>query len=269
MTETVTALVLAAPRQPGVNPLSAVADVSHKCLVKANGVAMIERVIDSLLAAERVGRILVSIDDAAVLDRVPAVAALRREGRVEAVASRGNLFASVASAVEEASPAVYPLLVTTADSALQTGEIVDDFLRRVQAAGADAAFAMTPEEVIAQAYPGEPRLAIHRLADGGYSTCNLYALTGPAALKAAAVMKTGGQFRKSKWRVLKAFGLINMLRYRFGLISLEGIGRAVSRRFGLKVAAISLPFADAAIDADSERSFAIVERALQRREGGG
>lgn len=268
MTETFTGLILAAPRFPGVNPLSMIEDVSHKCLVKANGVPMLKRVVDSLLGAEHVGRILISIDDVAVIDQIPELAALRAQGRIEAVTSRDNLFASIAGAVEEAGEP-YPLLITTADNALQTPEIVDHFLGEVRAAAADVGFAMAPHTVIMTAYPETTvdSLQLHTLRDGLYTTCNLYAITNADAMKVAKVMKGGGQFRRRNWRVLKAFGLINLIRYRYRFLSLEGIARAASRRFGLKVVAVSMPFADSAVDADKEASFNFIERALKQREG--
>ncbi len=270
MSEKFTGLILAAPRKQGENPLSMIEDVSHKCLVKANGVTMLERVIQSLLGADNVKRVLISIDDAAVIDRIPALASLRREGRIEAVQSQDNLYASIAHVAEKCGD-IFPLFVTTADNALQTPQIVDHFLETLSAAKAEVAFGMTPISVIETAYPEtvSTPMQVHALRDGGYTTCNLYALTNDRALRAAEVMRGGGQFRKRNWRILKAFGLFNLIGYRYKLYSLQGLARAASRRFKLNVVAVSMPFADAGVDADKESSFNFVDQALKKRESAG
>lgn len=268
MSKKFTGLIMAAPRKQGENPLSMIEDVSHKCLVKANGEAMLKRVVDSLTGAEHVGNILISIDDPAVIDQVPELAKLRADGRIAAVPAGENLYESVLVAAQEENGGGFPLLITTGDNALQTAEIVDHFLKEVVKAEADVAFGMTPIEVIEETYSDQlssPK-QVHALRDGGYTTCNLYALTSAKALDAAKVMRGGGQFRKRNWRILKAFGLINLIGYRYKLYSLNGLARAASRRFGLKVAAVSMPFADAGVDADKESSFNFVDLALKRRE---
>ncbi|MGH6720389.1 MAG: NTP transferase domain-containing protein, partial [Alphaproteobacteria bacterium] len=66
-----TALVLAAARRPD-DPIARAAGVDHKALVPVAGVPMLQRVVEALRASGCVGRIVVSIDRAAVLAACPA-----------------------------------------------------------------------------------------------------------------------------------------------------------------------------------------------------
>ena len=263
-----TALVMAANRPGIVNPIAEKAGVSHKCLAPANGIPMLQRVVDCLRQAEAVGRIVISVEDPAVIDKVPALAALRASGEIETVASGANLFESVVMASDYAGPEGHPIIFTTADNALHTPELIDYFAEEVAASGVDVAVAMTPREAVAEAYPEEATSAsYHKLRDGDFSNCNLYAITRPEAVNVAKVMKTGGQFRIKPFRVLKAFGLWALIAYKMGWVSLADIGSGVGKRFGIKIKVIPLPFADGPIDADNLKSYALVDSLLARREG--
>jgi CTP:molybdopterin cytidylyltransferase MocA len=78
-----TALVLAAGRPE--DPVALAAGVGHKALVPVAGVPMLQRVVEALRASGCVGRIVVSIDRAAVLAQCPALAREVEAGRLEAL----------------------------------------------------------------------------------------------------------------------------------------------------------------------------------------
>ena len=88
------------------------------------------------------------------------------------------------------------------------------------------------------------------------------------ALKAAEAFREGGQFAKNRARIAKAFGLINLLRFRFGWWSLKSAFRAISRRFGVKVEPLVLADGAYAIDVDNERTYGVAEILLKKRKDG-
>lgn len=260
-----TALVMAAQRAPGENRLAEIEAVSHKCLVRVGGTPMIQRVVDCLAGAQWIGRIAVSIDEAEVLRRVPAIADRLADGSVQTVASRDNIFASVEHADEILGEAAWPMVITTGDNAAHTPEMIDHFCTEMARLEADVAFAVTRRETFRAGHPDIDYTGFHRLADDEYASCNLYGLANQSGLAAATVMKTGGQFKRNKLRVLRAFGVRAFLEYRFGLASLEQVERRASRRFGLRIRAVDMPFADAPIDVDKPKNHAQVEMILARR----
>jgi hypothetical protein len=107
----------------------------------------------------------------------------------------------------------------------------------------------------------------YQFKDGGFSNCNLYWIGSTKALSAAEIMRGGGQFVKFPSRIIKAFGLMNLLRFRFGNGSKEKLFEQVSKRFGFKLVPIELSDGQFAIDVDNQRTFDVTERLLKRREG--
>ena len=260
-----TALILAASRLGPQDVVAQSQNVSHKCLVTLDGMTLLERVVGEIKAASRVDRIFISIEDTEILDSVPALKDMRETGEIQFVQSRDNLYLSVVAAVEDIdSP--YPLMITTADNALHTTEMVDHFCTELFTVNPDAAIAMTPAQDILDVYQ-EGKRAFHNLRDGGWSSCNLYALTTEQALVAAKVFEGGGQFGKNPQRILKSFGFIFMVLYRFKLATLAGLFKHLSRRWGMDLQLIRMPYADAPIDVDNLGDVVLTEKILKARRG--
>ena len=264
-----TALVLAAQRPGIINALAEHFGASHKCLIPVNGTAMIERVMNILKASQRVDQIVISIEDPEIVLALPAMKAMAEAGEISFVKSANNLASSVAEGIHECGDR-YPFLVTTADNCFHTPEIVDYYLGEVEATGADISWGMTPDTLVQETYPGTGKITgQHRLWDGIWSNCNIYAISDAKALRATELFRQGGQFGNKKKRkaMIPMIGLWAFFRYRFGLVSLKGMAKMASRIFKVKAHAVQLPFADAPIDADDLVSFEFIESHLVEREG--
>lgn len=260
-----TALVLAASRRGAEDPVARVQNLSHKCLVNLNGTVMVDRVISVLKATPEIGRIFVSVESADILRQVPHLAAMLDAGEVTALVSEGNLAHSIAKGAGEISDA-YPLIVTTADNALHLPEMLSHFCLQVSESDADVLVAMTPAELILAKYP-EGQRAFHRLKGGAYSSCNLYCIRTAKGIGAARAFATGGQFGKKPERIIHAFGLWAFILYKLRLVSIYGVMRQISRALGLNIKVSMLPWAEAPIDVDNAKDYALVTEILQRREG--
>ncbi len=260
-----TALVLSASRQGAEDAVAQLQQASHKCLVEIDGVVMLERVVRELHASAHIGRIVVSIESEDLLRQTPALAKRFEAGEIEFVQSQSNLFQSILYA-SETIEAPYPLLVSTGDNALHTTEMIDHFCEEIRSTDYDAAVAMTPADVILKAYPDGKR-AFHDLRDGGWSSCNLYGAMNGKAIEAARAFETGGQFGKKPERILKAFGLRFLIKYKFMLATLDGLAQHLSKRWNMKIAPVRMPFADAPIDVDNVKDFHRTEKILRARRG--
>ncbi|MEP5937869.1 MAG: nucleotidyltransferase family protein [Erythrobacter sp.] len=263
--DTVKVLVLAASRAGPLDAVAALQDKSHKCLVEIDGEIMLQRVVRELAASQYAGDIYISIERQEILREIPLVSQLMDEGRVHFLPAGDNLFASIATAADTISDP-YPLVVSTGDNALHTTEMFDHFCQAILSQQLDGAVAMTPAATILEAYPDGKR-AFHELKDGGWSSCNLYAALTPKTIEAASVFRTGGQFGKRPMRILKAFGLPVMLMYKFRLATIHGIASYLSRRWGIELKIISMPYADAPIDVDNPGDFTRTEGILKKRRG--
>jgi len=260
-----TALILAASRKGKEDEVAQLQGVSHKCLVDVDGTVMLQRVIDAIAASEHTDRIFVSIESEAVLREAPTLAAMLDAGAIHFLPSADNLFASVDQGVG-AIDDPYPLLISTGDNALHTTEYIDHFCTQTDATQGDGFAGFTPAQTILDAYPDGKR-AFHELKDGGWSSCNLYALKNDQALRAAKAFETGGQFGKQPRRLLKAMGLSFVIQYKFKLNTLIGLAQHLSRRWNLTLMPVRMPFADAPIDVDNVGDFHRTERILKKRRG--
>ncbi len=258
-----TALVMAGKRSGVLDPLAARAGVGQKAVVPVNGIPMIERVVKQVAACPAIGAIRVVAHDQGEIASLPTVAALIAEGRLTMVEGRFNIVDSVFAGAEGAA---FPLVITTADNCLVTPEGYAEFVGKCLAAEAGGAAGLARKDDVQAADP-EGQSRFYQFRDGGYSNCNMYWMGSPAALKAAEIMREGGQFVKFPRRIIKAFGLLNLLRFRLGTGSKEKLFAQISRRFGITLVPVVLSDGHYAIDVDNERTFAVTEKILKRREG--
>lgn len=255
-------LVLAGRRSATLDPLAEKFGVTHKCLVPVRGEAMIARVLKIVDEAFPAAPLFISIEDFAMIAEQPTVARLTA-GRLKPVDAQEHIVDSIVAASQATG---FPLVVTTADNVLMT----PDALRRLVAEGAggtaDALVAMARKEDIRATHPdGQSRF--YEFRDGGFSNCNMFWLGSPRAIRAAEAFRHGGQFAKRPARIVKAFGLLNLLRFRLGWYRLGQMFGFVSRRFGVSIRPLVFEGEGRlAIDVDNERTHRVAEEVLARIE---
>jgi GTP:adenosylcobinamide-phosphate guanylyltransferase len=257
-----TVLVLAGDRGPQ-DPVASAAGVAHKCLAPVAGRAMLERVVAALVASPQVGDIAVSLNDPAILARLPALAPLMESGRLKPLQAAGSPSRSVLKAVADL-PAPFPLLVTTADHALLTPEMVAHFCAASLASGAEVTAGLTASATLLARYP-ESRRTYLAFRDERYSGSNLFMLMGPAAMRLPELWLRVEQQRKRPWRVAAVFGPVLLLGYLLRRFTLDEAMARISARLGVRAAAVKMPMAEAAIDVDKAEDLELVERILGKQ----
>ncbi len=252
-------LVLAADRGPQ-DPVSCAAGVAHKCLAPVAGKPMLERVVTALAASGWVGRIAISLNDRALAAEIPALAPLCDSGRVVPLQAAGSPSRSVLTAADELGRP-FPLLVTTADHALLTTEMVDHFCAASLASGAEVTAGVTAAGVLLARYPQSKRTYLS-FRDERYSGANLFALMSEGGLQGPQIWLRAEQQRKKPWRIAAIFGPGLLVSYLLRRFSLDEAMARISARLGFSVAAIKMPFAEAAIDVDKAEDLELVEKIL-------
>ncbi len=262
-TEQATALILAASRLGPQDVVAQSQNVSHKCLITLDGMIMLERVVREIKASKYVNRIFISMESEELFDSVPFLKELYEKGEIQIVQSRKNLFLSIMGAAKDIDNA-FPLLITTGDNALHTTEMIDYFCEKVFTSKPDAGVAMTPASVILDAYP-EGKRAFYNMKGGAWSGCNLYALMTEKALVATKSFEGGGQFGKNPQRILKAFGFVFMVLYKYRLATIDTLLKRLSRRWGIDLKMVQMPYAEAPIDVDNAADIILTNKILKAR----
>ena len=221
---------------------------------------MIAHVLESA-ADSTAERVFVSTHHATLLADLddPVVKLLGR--RLVIVPAADNLADSVLAV---ASVASFPLLVTTADNCLLTSATIAEIEAEAVRLGIEAGVALARREDVLAAHP-EGQRRFYEFSDVAVSNCNAYWIGHPGALRAAEAFRGGGQFVKKPARVIRAFGLINLLRFRFGLGPIHHVFARISRRLKVEIAPLLVSNGATAIDVDNERSLEVTEALIARR----
>ena len=264
MTPEPSILVLAGRRSATLDPLAAKMGVSHKALVPVQGEAMVGRVLRIAAEAFPQAPLFVSVEDFAVIADEPTVKRLSGEGRLRSVEAQHHIVESV---VEASGTTGFPLLITTADNVLMTVEGLRLMAAEGAKSGADAIVMLAEKRDILAAHPDGQR-RFYRFRGGGYSNCNLFWLASGRALKATEGFRYGGQFAKRKKDAVRALGLMSLFLYASGLLTVQGMFRHFSRRFGLDIRPLVVADGRLAIDVDNERTHRVAEEILQRETNG-
>ena len=248
------ALVLAAGRGPD-DPMAKAFGVANKCLIEVGGQPMLARVLSALRGANVAARIAV------VIEKPELLAGL--SDRPIVLAPAGSAPGSVLAALERGEVS-YPLLVTTGDHALLTAAMVRHFSDMAWRTGADVAVGLATAETILAAHPQSVR-TFFRLGATRVSGCNLFALRNAKALALLRLWQDIEKNRKKPWRIVSAFGPMAIVRFLTGTLTLDGAFALVSRKLGLTVAPVLMPFAEAAIDVDKPADKELAEAILAAR----
>lgn len=253
-------LILAGRRPGAVDPLAAAHGVADKCLVPVAGRPMIAHVLASA-AASGARRIFVSTHQAGLLREMVDPIAASLGDRLVIVPAADNLADSILLVGDAAR---FPLLITTADNCLLTPETIAEIGDEAERLGIAAGVALARREDVLAVHPDGQR-RFYAFSDVAVSNCNAYWIGHRDALKAAEAFRGGGQFVKKPMRVVRAFGLINLLRFRFGLGPIHHIFQRISRHLKVDIAPLLVSNGATAIDVDNERSLRVTEALMRRR----
>jgi GTP:adenosylcobinamide-phosphate guanylyltransferase len=257
-----TAVVLAGDRSSG-DPLARAAGVSSKALTPVGGKPMVLRVLDALEAAREIEDIVLCGPDTSAVEQDKELLVRIGSGMVRWMESQATPSSSTYQAMKSL-PDSTPVLVTTADHALLTAEMVDYFCSRARQSNKDVVVGLALHESVTAEYPETKRTAIP-LADGSYCSCNLFAFLTPEARSAAHFWRKVESQRKKTLRVIAGFGWLNLLLYILKRPTLtKGLER-ISQRMGLRAGAVLLPFPEAAVDVDTLDDWKLVESIVAER----
>ncbi|MGB5179810.1 MAG: NTP transferase domain-containing protein [Gammaproteobacteria bacterium] len=257
------AVIMAADRNPD-DPVARAAAVTCKALAPVAGMPMVLRVLYALEESVQVGPRLLCGPPRPLLEQAGALKSGVDAGHYGWTANGESPSASAAAAMEQI-PEAQPVLLTTADHALLSCQIIDYFCRAARAADADLVVALAPHELVATAYPDMHRTRLH-FSDRDYCSCNLFAFMTPRSRTITGLWRTVESQRKHPWRVIGILGWWPVLKYLLGRLSLQEALARLSDRLDMKIGAVIMPFANAAVDVDSENDWRLVQQIVAAKQ---
>ncbi len=250
-----TALLLAGSR-PGGDPLTRSLGCDYKPLLPIKGEPMLLRPIRALLAEPKIAGIRVLTQHP---ERLAGV--LPHDPKVQVEVSQETIASTLAAIC--ADPASrFPLLVTTADHALLSPEMVAEFIDR--SGDCDIAVAFVESRPLLARFPDAKRTWL-RFGREKYSGANLFALNTPRAAVAIERWRAIEQDRKKGWRVLLQLGLPLFLGAVLRVRDLVQTGHRLSLQLGVVIKPVVMSDPLAAIDVDKPADFSLVKLILDGR----
>ena len=250
-----TALLLAGSR-PGGDPLTKSLGCDYKPLLPIRQEPMLLRPIRALLAEPAIECIRVLTQQP---ERLAGV--LPDDPRVRPEQSQETIAATLLAICADPGTR-YPLLVTTADHALLTAEMVAEFLAAAE--DCDVAVGFVARSNMLGRFPQAQRTWL-RFGGERYSGANLFALTNPRAAVGVERWRAVEQDRKKGWRVLLQMGLPLFLGAVLRVRDLHATARGLSRSLGIRIKGVVMSDPVAAIDVDKPADYSLVNAILDGR----
>lgn len=255
------ALVLAADRTAN-DPIALKAQVPCKAFAPIDGKPMIIRVLDALTASGMIKSITLCGPPQALLSQCPELDKRISHRQISWITNQNSPSLSAAKGLEQLDPD-FPVLLTTADHALLTPEMIRYFLQLAGDNEYDATVGAIDYETIRAAFPESKRTVI-RLRDGKYCGCNLFAFKPRGRLLVSYWQKVEAQ-RKHPWKLIsQTIGWQAVFKYLLGSLTLSQALSHIEKQIGVKVKIVTLPFPEAGVDVDTVDDLMLVE-ALSKR----
>ena len=260
------AIVLAGDRRMD-DPLVEASGKGCKALLPIAGSPMILHVLGALDASPSIATVHLSGPPATALRSEPALLTRLDSGAMYWRESSGTPSTSASDLMADIEVS-RPVLLTTADHPLLRPEYIEHFCDAALASGADAVVGLAPYSKVREIFP-TMRKTLLRFHDDDYCGCNLFAFVTPQGRDLAGLWRQVESARKTPWRVLQLLGWTAVLRYRLGWLGLDQAMALLSRRTGIRVAAVRMPFGEAGVDVDSPEDHRLVEQVMLRRAAAG
>jgi GTP:adenosylcobinamide-phosphate guanylyltransferase len=245
-------VILAAGRGAD-DPMAKAYGVAHKCTIAIAGKPMLRWVLDALRGTAIATPYVIVIDDTKALSPAPDLDIINAENSAPA---------SAIAAINHINQ--FPVLITTGDHPLLTPAMINHVLRHAETSEADVLVGLATMETIQVAYP-ETKRTYFNLGGTRVSGCNLFVVKTQAGLKLLERWQYLEHNRKKPWKLVGAFGVLPILWFAIGTLTPQRAFGHISRKLGIIVEPVFLPFAEAAIDVDKPSDHSLAEAILKKR----
>lgn len=245
-------IILAAGRGPD-DPMAQAFGVAHKCTIAIAGKPMLQWVLEALRGTAISTPFVIVIDD---------LKAISPAADIDIINAENSAPASAIAAINHINQ--FPILITTGDHPLLTPAMINHMLQQAEVSLGDVHVGLATMETIKATYP-ETKRTYFNLGGTRVSGCNLFAVKTKAGLKLLERWQDLERNRKKPWKLVGAFGIMPILWFAIGTLTPKRAFGHISRKLGIIVEPVFLPFAEAAIDVDKPSDHALAEAILKKR----
>jgi GTP:adenosylcobinamide-phosphate guanylyltransferase len=244
-------LVLAGERHKNDNAVAKSDSVACKAFAQVNGKPMIDHVIGTIQESGLANDIVVSISRKKDISmgapylsgQIDTKKVIQSEPDVSPVKSAIKMLGCL--------DGERPILLTTADHALLSIDMIKQFIEGYKPEKFDAAVALLPLNILTKKYPDIKRTRL-KFQDGDYKSCNLFIFSDKeSAQSVLSFWHIIEDQRKSPWKIAKTLGMVNLLRYLTGFLPLNMALSSIGEKAGVSPQAVMLDIAESAIDVDT------------------
>ncbi|MGB3722958.1 MAG: NTP transferase domain-containing protein [Pacificimonas sp.] len=227
-----------------------------KTLLPVAGQTMLSRVANTLRSTPCISSIHMIAQEAEAM--------LRRAGLSNQHIDTSEAAASASLSVSNALANAWPYLVVTADHALLTPDIIEEFVDKSLATECDLCAGVVSRETLQLRFPNSRRTWL-KFRGGSYTGANLFLLRNSKVRGALEVWGNVEQQRKKGRAIIGAFGPLLLLGALLRILTLDQAIAAAGRKVGCRATAIYLGNAEAAIDVDTQADLEQAEDILNQR----
>lgn len=249
------AVIVLAGQRPGPDALCEATQQTYKALIPILGTPMINYPLKTLSSVTPAPIFVSGLDIALINPQFQVLQAPSGQGPADSAL----LAADAARA--------YPMLITTADHALLTPEMIKAFVAGAVETGADFCVGLAERAVIEARYP-QTRRTYLRFRGQPVSGCNLFYVANEKGLAALSFWRTAQQDRKRPIKLASRIGVKPLIAYLFKRLTLDGAFEYASKTLKINACPVLIPIADAAIDVDKVKDLEDVTVILSQRATG-
>lgn len=242
------ALLLAGKQVEG--PLK---DISYyKATIKINGREMIMYVIDVLKKLDFIEKIAV-VGDERELSFL--------KDSVDIIINQGDSLSQNILKGAQVFPEESKLLVLTCDIPMITEEAIRDFAQRAEKLEADFCYPIVKREDNDAKYPGVHRTYV-RIKDGTFTGGNIVLVKAGIVKEVINKAEDFLTYRKKPWMLAKIFGLLFVIKFVLGVLTIREVEDKASALFGIKARAVISPYPEIGTDVDKVSDLELAKKVL-------
>jgi CTP:molybdopterin cytidylyltransferase MocA len=244
--------------------LAEVSGAEYEALILINGKTMLEWVLEGVLRAERVDRVIIVGPVDALSDIVESLPDAVRS-RVVLVEQRGSMIDNLMAGIEQV-PDSKKALALSSDIPFITGEALDGFIKLCEETPAQVHYSLVPRSVNEARFPGVQRTYIN-MADAVVTGGNAFMVEPGIVRRNYDVIKQALGMRKKPLALLSMLGLPFIIKYLIGRLTIEDVERKAKTWLDIVGRGVIVPYAEIGVDVDKPSDYELACRVLPGSAG--